>query len=148
MPDIHHKTYIKVLPNEVYTTLTTADGWNAWFTDSTSLHISSDGTGEIRLRWDKFGENMTSIVDGGKILEAIPNEKFAFQWSPGEGYTTVVFTLESYKSGTLLQLQETGYSTSTRDIGACLGCAVGWGEALTLLKMYLEHGIVCKQDLL
>jgi len=46
----------------------------------------------------------------------------------------------------LLLLEEQGYTNE--DINACIGCAVGWGEAVTLLKVYLEQGIVYKKDLL
>jgi hypothetical protein len=53
----------------------------------------------------------------------------------------VSFTLEPFKSGTILTVIETGYSNSERDVRACLGCATGWGEALTLLKFFIEHGI-------
>lgn len=65
----------------------------------------------------------------------------------GEQSSTVTFTLEPYKDGTLVVLNETGFTDSEEDLKACIGCAVGWGEALTLLKIYLEYGIVYKQDL-
>ncbi|MGE8205671.1 SRPBCC family protein [Heyndrickxia sp. NPDC080065] len=148
MPDINHRVYIKVDKENVYKTLTTSEGWNAWFTDNTSINLNSDGTGEIRLRWTEFGSKKENIEDGGNILEAVPNKSFVFRWSPGEGETTVSFKLESFKKGTLVILCETGYSNSEKDLEACLGCAVGWGEALTLLKVYLECGNVYKQDLL
>ncbi|MBH0168267.1 SRPBCC family protein [Fictibacillus sp. 18YEL24] len=147
MPEINHKTYIKVTVEDVYHTISTAQGWNGWFTDETSLEIYPDGTGEIRMRWLNFGSENVTIEDGGSILEAIPNQKFVFQWSPGEQSSTVTIKLKPYKDGTLVVLNESGYTHSERDIRACIGCAVGWGEALTLLKVYLEHGIVYKQDL-
>lgn len=148
MPNIKHRTYIKVTPEKVYRTLTTGQGWNAWFTDDTTVEMNQDGTGEIRLRWKNFGVQKQDIVDGGPILKAKPNECFVFEWSPGEGATTVAFSLKEYRDGTRVQLEESGYSMSASDLGACIGCAAGWGEALTLLKIYLEHGIVCKEDLL
>lgn len=147
MPEINQKTYIKVSLEEVYKTVSTSQGWNAWFTDDTSLEIKPDGTGEIRFRWTNFGSGNVSIEDGGKILEAIPNKRFVFQWSPGEKSSTVTFKFEPYKDGTLVVLNETGYTNSEKDLKACIECAVGWGEALTLLKIYLEYGIVYKQDL-
>ncbi|MEH7226685.1 SRPBCC domain-containing protein [Bacillus sp. JJ1566] len=131
----------------MYKTISTYQGWNAWFTDNTSLEIYPDGTGEIRLRWTNFGTENANIEDGGKILEATPNKRFVFEWSPGEQNSKVTFNLEPYKDGTLVVLNETGYTNSEKDIKACIGCAVGWGEALTLLKIYLEHGIVYKRDL-
>lgn len=147
MPEINHKTYIKVPVEKVYKTISTSQGWNAWFTDETSLVINPDGTGDLRLRWTNFSSENETIEDGGKILEAIPNKRFVFQWSPGEQSSTVTFNFEPYKEGTLVILHETGYTNSERDLKACIDCATGWGEALTLLKIYLEHGIVYKQDL-
>ncbi|GIN87345.1 hypothetical protein J6TS2_37310 [Heyndrickxia sporothermodurans] len=78
---------------------------------------------------------------------AIPNKSFIFQWSPINGKTTVSIKLDPYKNGTLVTLKEKGYSRSEDDLATCVRCAVGWGEAMTLLKFYLEYGIVCKQDL-
>ncbi|MFS0823215.1 SRPBCC family protein [Bacillus sp. 1P02SD] len=147
MPEIYHKTYINVPLEVVYKTISTSQGWNAWFTDDTSIDINQDGTGEIRLRWKNLGSNNVDIEDGGKIIEATLNKRFVFQWSPGEQNSTVSFALEPYKDGTLVVLHETGYTNSEKDIKACIDCAVGWGEALILLKIYLEHGIVYKQDL-
>jgi uncharacterized protein YndB with AHSA1/START domain len=145
MPVIKHQTYIKSQPAKVFHTLTTAAGWNAWFTDRTTIVWNNDGAGEIRLRW---GVNRDKVIeDGGKIVEAIPYESFIFQWCPGESQTTVKFNLHPFKEGTLVILEEHGYLNSIKDIDACIGCAAGWGEALTLLKIYLEHGIVLKGDL-
>ncbi|WP_180968201.1 SRPBCC family protein [Cytobacillus massiliigabonensis] len=143
MPVIKHQTYIKSQPAKVFQMLTTADGWNAWFTDRTTIAWNKDGTGEIRLRWAINREKM--IEDGGKIIEATPDESFIFQWCPGESQTTVKFNVQPFREGTLLAVEEHGYSN--KDIGTCIECAIGWGEALTLLKIYLEHGIVLKEDL-
>ncbi|MEH7389731.1 hypothetical protein V7149_26010 [Bacillus sp. JJ1503] len=42
---INHQTYIKASLDKVYETLTTAEGWNAWFTDHTVLHLDENGKG-------------------------------------------------------------------------------------------------------
>ncbi|MFD1020852.1 SRPBCC family protein [Thalassobacillus hwangdonensis] len=144
MPRIEHQTLIHVPREKVFRTLTTAEGWNAWFTDETSLVLKGK-SGDIQLRWN--GEGGT-IEDGGAIVEVRENAYFAFEWSPGEGMTKVTFQLAEHDQGTIVTVKETGYSDSEKDIQACVGCAVGWGEALTLLKIYLEHGIVYKQDLI
>jgi len=118
---ILHQTYIKASPEKVYQTLTTAEGWNAWFTDNTFLHLKEDGEGKIIFRWFNYGVNKENIEDGGDILTAIQNRLFVFQWFPGEGKTTVKFELKQIKEGTLLLLEETGYTTSARDLSACIG---------------------------
>lgn len=146
MVGIKHQTYIKVKPEKVFQTLTTADGWNAWFTDGTTINLHRDGTGEIWLRWSYGDNHQREIVDGGKIIETIPYKSFIFQWKPGKNRTTVKFNIQPFKEGTLLLLEERGYSND--DITSCIGCAVGWGEAMTLLKVFLEQGIVYKTDLI
>jgi CheY-like chemotaxis protein len=40
-----------------------------------------------------------------------------------------------------VEVTERGYGVERDDIIACLDCASGWGEALMLLKFYLEHGV-------
>ncbi|MFD1738737.1 SRPBCC domain-containing protein [Bacillus salitolerans] len=144
-PAIKHSTYIKVKPELIFNTLVTANEWNTWFTDQTTIQINEDGTGEILFKWF-VGER--TIVDGGKIIKVVPSKVFAFQWSPGQELTTVHFDLVPYKDGTLVTLTEVGYSMVGQDLKACIGCAVGWGEAMTLLKFYLEYGIVCKNELI
>lgn len=136
---IEQVTFINVSPEKVYETLTTGSGWDAWFTHGTVVDPTVGGS--IRLRWRDFGAQHWTTEDGGRVLCAEPNRKFAFQWSPADSPTTVTFTLEPLGKGTQLSVVETGYSPSHKDIEALIGCAVGWGEALTLLKFYLEHGI-------
>jgi uncharacterized protein YndB with AHSA1/START domain len=139
LPEIEHLVYIGVAPRQVYETLTTGEGWDGWFTDGTEVNAAPEG--QIRLRWRDFGAGHWTTEDGGPVLDALPDERFVFQWSPGERPTTVSFTLEPLGPGTLVKLTESGYSASERDARAHVGCAVGWGEALTLLKFYLEHGL-------
>ncbi|GET41981.1 SRPBCC family protein [Microseira wollei] len=139
LPCIEHVVYIKVSPEKVYKTLTTGEGWDSWFTQGTTVNPRPGGS--IQLRWKNFGAGHWTTEDGGAVLEAETNCKFVFQWSPGENPTTVVITLKQLGEGTLLKLVESGYSPSDTDFQACLGCAIGWGEALTLLKFYLEYGV-------
>lgn len=139
VPKIEHATYINTPPERVYRTLTTGEGWDAWFTKGTKVDPRPGGT--ILLRWENSGAGRWTTEDGGPVLEAEPNRKLAFQWGPGSCPTTVDITLERIGPGTLVSLVESGYPLSNSDLEACLGCAVGWGEALTLLKFYLEHGV-------
>jgi uncharacterized protein YndB with AHSA1/START domain len=84
-----------------------------------------------------LGPAHTNAEDGGPIIEALPNQRFVFQWQPGESPSTVAFELEPRGAGTVVYVTESGYSSW---IGL-IGCATGWGEALTLLKFYLEYGL-------
>lgn len=137
VPTIEHVTHIDAPIEQVYETLTTAEGWDAWFTDGTTLEAVPGGT--IRLRWVSFGADRTTTEDGGPVLEVQKNRKFVFQWQPGKAATAVSFELEKRGDGTLVRVGESGYSMD--DIETALGCAAGWGEALTLLKFWLERGV-------
>ena len=52
-PKIEQATYINVPIEQVCETLTTADGWDSWFTDGTTLDAVPGG--QIRFRWVNFG---------------------------------------------------------------------------------------------
>lgn len=143
LSNIEHTTYINTSPEIVYRTLTTGEGWDAWFTQGTKVDAKPGGF--IRLCWKNFGPGRVTVEDGGPILEAELNQKFVFQWSPGDSTTTVAITLHKHGSGTFLKLVESGYSSSNNDVTAIMSCAIGWGEALTLLKFYLEHGVTYGQ---
>lgn len=137
VPEIQHSTYIKASPKRVYDAISTGEGWNSWFTQKTTIQ-----DGQIRLRWENFGSGKWTMEDGGPVVAAEPGKKFAFQWSPGTRPTTVTMTLKKLAQGTVLTLVESGYPSTEKDLEAVVGCATGWGEALTLLKFYLEHGVV------
>lgn len=137
--NIQHRTFINAASNKVYEAITTGAGWDAWFTQGTTVDAKPGGT--IHFRFKDFGPDHITLEDGGTVLEAIPNEKFVYQWTPGESTTTISFHLSVLGEGTLLTLVESGYKQTDIDLKAFGDCAVGWGEALTLLKYYLEHGI-------
>ena len=48
---------------------------------------------------------------------------------------------EAVEDGTIVRLREYGYEDTPSGHQGILECAAGWGEALTLFKFYVEHGI-------
>ncbi|QTM99742.1 hypothetical protein ERJ70_10780 [Sediminibacillus dalangtanensis] len=147
-PIIKHRTYIKKQVSVVYNALTTEEGWNAWFTDGTTLILSEDGKGTLRLCWENFGVEGQWVEEYCQITAMDTDKLFAFSWKPGQSETVVRFLLKAYEAGTIVELEEKGYSLSNLDVQTSLFCAAGWGEAMTLLKIYLETGLVIKNDLL
>ena len=93
------------------------------------------------MRWVDFKVVHSSAEYGGPVLESTPPQRFVFQWTPGVSTTATAFELEPLGPGTVVTVTESGHTTSERDLEALVECAAGWGEALTLLRMYLEHGI-------
>lgn len=65
------------------------------------------------------------------------------QWHPDTtAYaTTVEVDFEPAVEGTIVRLREHGYADTPESHRACLDCAAGWGEALVLLKFYVERGL-------
>lgn len=138
-PPIRHASFIDSAPERVFATLTSAEGWDAWFTRGCSLEPAVGG--RIHFRWEDFGPDGVTAEDGGKIVQLEPDKRFAFTWQPGDSVTTVLFTLEPRGAGTVLSVHESGYTWSARDLSMLVESAAGWGEALTLLKFYLEHDL-------
>jgi uncharacterized protein YndB with AHSA1/START domain len=139
IPPISYNTYIAASPKRVYETLTSASEWDAWFTQGSSVDARPGG--EIVFRWVNFKVDRYTAEAVCPVLEAKPNERLVFQWTPGDSTTTITFTLEALGEGTVVRVVESGHSSSKKDLEALVECAAGWGEALTLLKFYLEHGM-------
>ena len=137
MPPIEYSTYIAAPIAAVYRALTS--DWDGWFTADSSIDARPGGS--YRFRWDGFGPTNEAFELAGPVLEADGARVFSFDWGSGEGMTTVRFELTRRGEGTVVAVSESGYSWSAQDVAACLNCAAGWGEALTLLKFYLEHGV-------
>src|SRR4051812_23854689 len=84
---IHHQTYIRADAQRIFDLLTSAEGWDAWFTHGTSLDLEAK---QITLRWREFGPQKLTLEDGGPILDYQPPRRFSFEWSPLKGNPTRV----------------------------------------------------------
>jgi uncharacterized protein YndB with AHSA1/START domain len=139
--EIRHKTLIHVDPMRVYLALTTSEGLDSWFTRG--ARVNAHPGGQILFRWENWGPDHINTEDGGPVLEAIPPQRFVFQWHPDlpEYATTVELNIIPTDDGTIVSLREHGFTDQPSGREAMINCATGWGEALTLLKFYLEHGV-------
>ena len=100
--------------------------------------------GEIYFRWADCGAekninaDATGRGDRGEAARAL----CVRMAGRGEGHSTKVeIILEKREGGTLLRLREYGFLDSDASRKHMVGNASGWGEALTLVKIWLEHGI-------
>jgi uncharacterized protein YndB with AHSA1/START domain len=159
LPNIRWMNYIAAPVGRVYKTLTTAEGWDAWFTRGTTIDARVGGqlllrwvdAGKIHHRVTLWGPVHVGMEIGGPVVAIEPEQRFAFQWTTAGHPTTVDFRLAKRGSGTQLTVTEAGYTAEDLSATGVVGqvdnrspfamCASGWGEAITLLKFYLEHGV-------
>ncbi len=139
LPPIQVNTYIAVPPRRVYEALTTASVWDAWFTQG--MEVDPRPGGALLFRWVEAQVDRYTATAGGPVLEADPPRRFVFQWTPGDSTTTIEFDLEALGPGTRLSVKESGHKMTQKDVEALVDCAAGWGEALALLKLYLEYDV-------
>lgn len=136
---IKQRTFIAVPPEKVYDTITSADGWDAFFT--TGMEIDPVPGGKMVWRWKDWGPDFYTVEVPAKVVETERPNKFVFEWG-SERRTKITFLLEARHGGTVVTCTEEGYFDTDKDRAMILECASGWGEAVTLLKFYLEHGVV------
>jgi len=109
---IRQSTLVRAGIEEVYDAIATARGLDGWFTS-------------------------------GAEVDARPAGSIVFRWHPdSQAYaTTVEIDLETTEGGTIIRLREFGFHDTPNGLRAMLDCSAGWGEALTLWKYHVEHGI-------
>ena len=139
--ETRHAVLIRAERERVYDALTTAEGLDGWFT--TGASVDAEPQGIIAFRWQDWGPDHITTEDSGIVLEAQRPERFVFQWDSDDPYraVTVEFDLEESVKGTIVRLRESGYHTTPTGLKAMVEHAASWGEALTLLKFYVEYGL-------
>jgi len=138
---IHFKTAIKSDPGTIYELITTSKGWDRWFTRGTVFILEKNG--ESQFSWKDWGADKVTETERAVVREFRPDEYLQFDWNHflPEGPTTVELILTPRPGDTVLEVIQTGFHDTPSGLAMLSQCAAGWGEALTLLKFYVEHGI-------
>ena len=136
---IKQRTFIAASPEKVYDTITSAKEWDSFFT--TGMQIEPRPGGKCFFAWKDWGPDSYTLTVPGKVIEADRPKRFTFQWGADDRATRVSFDLTEKDGGTVVTLTEDGYKDNPEARAMIMECASGWGEALTLLKFYMEHGI-------
>ena len=139
VPEIRMATLVRAPRERVYDALTQADELDAWFT--TGAEVDPRPGGEMVWRWVDWGPDRITTEDRGPVVEARRPDRYVFRWQAVLGGTTVEIDFEERADGTVLRLREHGYPDTPAGWAAFCESSTGWGEALTLLKFYVEHGI-------
>jgi uncharacterized protein YndB with AHSA1/START domain len=139
--EIRFASQVRCSRHECYAAITNAEKWNAWFTTGMFMDLKIGGV--IVFDWQDWGADHISTGDHGLIIEIVQDQNLAFTWHPDKpGYTTRVdISLEDDPAGCIVRVCEQGFANNAEGMHAMLQSAVGWGEALTLFKMFMEHGI-------
>jgi uncharacterized protein YndB with AHSA1/START domain len=137
---IKQRTFIAASPEKVYDTITSAKEWDAFFT--TGMRLEPHEGGICSFAWKDWGPDSYTLTVPGRVIEASRPRRFKFQWGREGRETEVCFELEECPGGTVVTLTEEGYKDDRDGRAMILECAAGWGEAITLLKFYIEKGLV------
>lgn len=137
---IRQRTMIYAPVEKVYDTITSAEEWDRFFT--TGMRLDPKPGGICSFAWKDWGPDNYTLSVPGRTFEAERPRVFSFYWGEGDKESLVRFALEESDGGTLLTITESGYNNDEDSIRSMLECASGWGEAATLLKFYIERGVV------
>lgn len=138
---VEAKVLVKAEPDRVWKAIATAPGLDGWFTAGTVLDPTPGGS--LVLRWERWGPDAFTGTYEGTVLEADPPRRFSFRWPvDAKTYdTTVEIDLEPRVDETLVRLVERGFEEGPAGLREMLNRSAGWGEALALMKLFVEHGV-------
>jgi uncharacterized protein YndB with AHSA1/START domain len=122
----------------VFDAITSPSVWDAFFTTGMELDLRVGG--EMIWRWKDWGPEKYSVEVPATVLSVEPPLLFSFEWGSNQK-STVTFRLTEKDGNTVVVCTEQGYPNTESGRAMALECASGWGEAVTLLKFYLEHGV-------
>ncbi len=139
---IYYSTLVRKNIEDVWEAFIDVNKLRSWF--SPSVEISFE-TNSIKLVWVDWGKYRIYTEDRGSILNVEKPHCFSFSCHPYDPNHEIIvkITLEEVSEGTLIRLHEYGYQNIEGISRAMVSRAAGWGEVLTMLKVYLEHGIKC-----
>jgi uncharacterized protein YndB with AHSA1/START domain len=138
---IEHAVLVRAPQEQVFAAFATPEGFDAWFT--TGSVIEPHVGGRFYLRWVDWGVNHVNAEDEGVVEAYEPPHRFGFSWQPDPAGppTHVLIDFTAVPEGTAVRLREAGYRDLDEARLSMLECAAGWGEALTLAKVWVEHGL-------
>ncbi len=137
IPPIKAVMKIEKPVSEVWKVLFNEKGWDEWFTDG--MRVETHEGGRIFFRWVIDGEEVT---DRGVNLTIIPERLWEFEWNEYEdGFRskTSLRLHESHDGGTWIEVEDRVLVLNDEDLNVAFSCAVGWGEFLTRLKLWVER---------
>ncbi|KAF2955339.1 SRPBCC domain-containing protein [Marinitoga sp. 38H-ov] len=140
-PPIEIIEFINAPIDRVWNVLVNEKGWDPWFTDGMKMKLKTNG--KIYFRWERltYGE---IVEDNGYIIELLNKKFISFWWYEYEkGYRSKVdISFQNGDEGTWIKIVDYTTIYSINELNIKYGCAVGWGQMITLAKAYIEKGII------
>ncbi len=160
--DLRFTLRIKAKPEQVYRALTSATELCRWWLAGAETDARS--AGRFRMVWPKVkpkaSENgnghsgksfppNTALGDSeGYFVDLEPGRKVAWMWKLKRAkrlYPPLSsFFIERSGRGCEVTLVHAGFSSAASADKFYQGCAAGWEDCLSKLKLYLETGRTCK----
>lgn len=141
--EVRFDTIVRAEPERVFDAIATAEGLDGWFTSGTTLEEKAGGV--LVFRWKDWGvEKFTGEIVGNVVDLRRPHQ-FVFRWPVDSGgyMTTVRIDVESDAEGAVVRLVEGVFEDGEVGTQDMLNRASGWAQALTLMKVWVEHGVTC-----
>jgi uncharacterized protein YndB with AHSA1/START domain len=136
---IKHKTAIKAPIVDVFDCIASAEGLDKWFTKGTIFDLENK---KIKFVWKDWGVDKVNNTSDGIIIEYDRPRRYVFSWWVDTYDSIIEIDFKEVDNVTIVELKESGYPDTKDGRAALMECATGWGEALTLVKFYLEYGVV------
>lgn len=126
----------------IWNTFVNIHGWDPWFTDGMTMQLQENG--QMYIRWFKktYGEE---VIDYGIITGITPKKMLRFTWNKHEDIflsDVIINFFEANTGGCWVYVFDETCISNEKDLKIKFDCAVGWGEMLTLAKLYIEKGII------
>ncbi|MDD5628372.1 MAG: SRPBCC domain-containing protein [Elusimicrobia bacterium] len=149
--DLRLSVRIKAKPAAVYRVLTSARELCRWWL--TGAETDARSSGRLRMVWPKRpGCRSFSGEREGCFVDLEPERKVAWLWRAGSRRNGVPplcsFFILPKRGGCEVTLLHAGFPRRAAADRAFACFAGGWEDALAKLKLYLETGRTCKQEVL
>ena len=131
--------YIKASPEAIYDALSTGEAVNVWFTQHSQWENRPDAP--MTWGWENWGPDHETYSVPGRLIVADRPRQITFEWGIRQT-TTVDISIEAAEGGSVVRLRQYGYEDNAAGRDLLVSCSAGWGRALTILKFFLEHGIL------
>ncbi len=145
--DIRYEVPLKAAPERVYAALTSARELTRWWLSG--AETDARNAGRLRLVWPKSKTSLWNEREGF-FVDLEPGRKVAWMWKPARGEKDVPplssFFINPRLRNCELSLLHAGFPASAD--GLYDRYARGWEDCVAKLKLYIETGKTCKQDVI